>query len=313
MARHEAWGSEQRRSGRRHLVGPLVLLGAGIVLLLNNLQILPWSVWRDIWQYWPVLLILLGLEALATGRVAWGMLVLLVVLIPVLGIGVSAIDFASYWHEATRPSNAPLTQAFSQPLEGAATAAVEMEYGAGALDVGPLPADLRDTVLVDGLVSGHQNIRFDARATVRNDRHTIRIAPDDGDRHFDLGRFQLRLSPTVPTDLRIEAAISELNVNLESLRVPNLAIETGASQARITLPAQGQTNASIEGGAARIEVIVPPNVAARISVDGGPNRIEIDERRFPRQGDEYVSPNYATATERVNLRIAVGASRLTVQ
>jgi hypothetical protein len=58
---------------------------------------------------------------------------------------------------------------------------------------------------------------------------------------------------------------------------------------------------------------VPPNVAARIIMDGGPNHFEIDQARFPKQGNEYRSPNFETATERVTLRISVGASRVAVQ
>jgi hypothetical protein len=117
----------------------------------------------------------------------------------------------------------------------------------------------------------------------------------------------------VPIDLEIESGVSEMTLNLETLRVPKLSIETGASRASIVLPAHGQTNAMIEGGAARIDITVPKNVAARITLDGGPNQIHIDEQRFPRQGDVYQSPGFDTATDRVTLRIEVGASRLTVQ
>jgi predicted membrane protein len=106
-----------------------------------------------------------------------------------------------------------------------------------------------------------------------------------------------------------------MQLNLESLRIPNLSIETGASRANVILPSRGQTNAVIEGGAARIEVTIPENVAARITVESGPNQIQVDQSRFPRRGnsDQYVSPNYDSATDRVNLRIEVGASHLTVQ
>jgi hypothetical protein len=95
--------------------------------------------------------------------------------------------------------------------------------------------------------------------------------------------------------------------------VPNLSIETGASKTRIVLPARGETAAQIEGGAAGIEIVVPPNVAARVVVDGGPNQVQIDEQRFPRQRGEYRSANFETATDRVTLRIEVGASRVVVQ
>jgi hypothetical protein len=303
----------RRRGGRRHLVGPLVLLGAGVLLLLNNLQILPWTIWRDLWPYWPVLLILIGLEAFVSGRVAWGTLVALVLLIPMAGVAVSAIDLASNWDDATQAVDGTARPVFSQPFDGATSARVELEYGAGALDIGPIPADLQGTVLADGQVYGHESLKFDARSTARDGQRRIDISPRDSGNHFDLGRLQLRLSPTVPTDLEIDSGISEMTLNLETLRIPNLSIETGASRASIVLPARGRTNARIEGGAARIDITVPPNVAARITLDGGPNQIQIDEQRFPRQGDVYQSPGFETAADRVTLRIGVGASRLTVQ
>lgn len=291
----------------------MVLLGAGVLLLLNNLQLLPWTIWRDLWPYWPVLLILLGVEAFVSGRVAWGTLVALVLLIPVVGVAVSAVDLASSWNDATRAVDGTARPVFSQPVDGATSASIELDYGAGALDIGPLPADLPGTVLADGQVYGHERLKFDARSTVRNGQQRIQISPRDHGNHFDLGRLQLRLSPTIPTDLSIESGVSEMNLNLEGLRIPNLSIETGASRATIVLPAQGRTNAKIEGGAARIDVTVPQQVAARITIEGGPNQIQIDEQRFPRQGDVYQSPGFEAATDRVTLRIEVGATRLTVQ
>ena len=52
------------RTRGRHVVGPLILLGAGILLLLNNLQVVPWSIWPALWPFWPLL-------ALAAGQLTW--------------------------------------------------------------------------------------------------------------------------------------------------------------------------------------------------------------------------------------------------
>ena len=52
---------------RRPSVGlliPLVLVGAGTVLLLNTLGILPWNSWSQIGRFWPVLVITFGLSLL---------------------------------------------------------------------------------------------------------------------------------------------------------------------------------------------------------------------------------------------------------
>ncbi|NJD76428.1 MAG: pentapeptide repeat-containing protein [Candidatus Methanoperedens sp.] len=49
---------------RRGFVGPLILLAVGFILLFNNLGIVPWEIWTTLWRYWPVILILAGLEIL---------------------------------------------------------------------------------------------------------------------------------------------------------------------------------------------------------------------------------------------------------
>jgi len=131
--------------------------------------------------------------------------------------------------------------------------------------------------------------------------------------HLDLGRLDVRLTPAVPIDLRVASGVTDSTLNLEALRVPNLTVETGASRTSIVLPAHGETMARIQGGAARLDPTVPPNVAARIIVSDGPNAVSIDETRFPRQDGEYRSASFDTATDRVTLRIDVGASRLVVQ
>ncbi len=47
---------------RRGFVGPLILLTIGFILLFNNLGIIPWGIWRTLWRFWPVILILIGIE-----------------------------------------------------------------------------------------------------------------------------------------------------------------------------------------------------------------------------------------------------------
>jgi hypothetical protein len=40
----------------------LVFVFAGIMLLLNTTQTVPWSVWNYIWPFWPLFLILIGVR-----------------------------------------------------------------------------------------------------------------------------------------------------------------------------------------------------------------------------------------------------------
>jgi ABC-type polysaccharide/polyol phosphate export permease len=47
--------------------GAILLICLGIIFLLNNLGILPWTIWLSLWRLWPVLLILAGLQAVFRG------------------------------------------------------------------------------------------------------------------------------------------------------------------------------------------------------------------------------------------------------
>jgi LiaF transmembrane domain len=298
---------------RRHVMGPIILLSVGILLLLNNLDLVPWSIWRDIWPYWPLLLVLLGIEAFITGRVAWGTLVMLIVLLPLVGLAVNIGSYGARWNDATSAAPDRRTSTLRQTLNGATSAALAIEYGVGALDVGPITGDTDNDVLVNGEVFGHGAAGFDTRYDVRDGRGTLRVSGHGNNGAIDPGRLALRLSPNVPLDLQVNAGASDTTLNLADLQVPSLSLETGASRSRVILPTHGQTSVRIEGGAAAITLEVPTNVAAQITVDDAPNALQIDETRFPRNGRDYRSPNFDTATDRVTIRLNVGASRVVVQ
>ena len=47
---------------RRDIVGAFLLITIGTLLLFNNLNLIPWSIWPELWRFWPVILILFGLQ-----------------------------------------------------------------------------------------------------------------------------------------------------------------------------------------------------------------------------------------------------------
>ena len=44
------------------IVFAVILIFAGVIFLLNNFGILPWNIWTSLWRFWPVFLILIGLQ-----------------------------------------------------------------------------------------------------------------------------------------------------------------------------------------------------------------------------------------------------------
>ena len=89
--------SEPSRRRYPRVLLPMLLIIGGALLLASNLGWLPWSFWESAWRLWPVLLILLGLEVILTGRGVWSAIVTAVVVVFLVGVIGAAVFIAAPW------------------------------------------------------------------------------------------------------------------------------------------------------------------------------------------------------------------------
>ena len=74
--------ARERRPREHHVpTGGIFLVFLGIVLLLQSLDVMPWSIWNTLWRFWPVLLIITGLNILLRRFNVWLVSLLLLVLL----------------------------------------------------------------------------------------------------------------------------------------------------------------------------------------------------------------------------------------
>jgi hypothetical protein len=91
---------EQRaQPGRSHhrspsFFWPLVLIGAGVLLLLSNLGFVSWESWNLVWRLWPLLLIGMGIELLIGRRSTLGAIVSGVLILCLIGGAIVLVFFA---------------------------------------------------------------------------------------------------------------------------------------------------------------------------------------------------------------------------
>jgi len=74
---------------RKHgdgLFGGLFLVFLGVVFLLTNLGLVPSSVWAELWKFWPVLVILLGMRLLVGRNIISRIIITLITLFVFTGV-----------------------------------------------------------------------------------------------------------------------------------------------------------------------------------------------------------------------------------
>jgi hypothetical protein len=210
-----------------------------------------------------------------------------------------------------RAGMAPVDESVS--LDGASSAAISLRHGTGELIVG---AGADAGLLYAGSFSGG----VEKRLAREGDRLEVTLTSPDQDWTQWIGPWgrrsqdwDLRLSRDVPISLAVETGASSNRLDLSELRVTDLRLQTGASASRLILPARaGPMRARLDAGAASVDVVVPTGVAARISGAMGVGALDVDERRFPRRGSGYESPDFEMAENRVELDVQGGVGRVSV-
>jgi hypothetical protein len=301
----------ERPTRRRGLLGPLVLIGLGVIFLLNNLGILSWSVWATLIRLWPVLLIGFGLDLLFGRRSLLGSV--LVVLV------VATIVVVAIWGYSPAPliagTAAATSEEITQPLNGATRADVQIGFGMGNLRVGALS---QSTQLVEGTLVLNPGEKVTRDFSLNGDTAVYHLKSQtlggvpfsgwSGDDH----EWDLRLNDGIPTKLQINTGVGTNNIDLSQLSITDLDVRGGVGRSLITMPARGSLQGRVEGGVGEVVVMVPSGMAARIRVNAGLGGVDVASK-YQKQGDVYVSSGYDAAQNRLDLRVNGGVGRIIVQ
>ena len=258
----------------------LVLVGAA--LLADNMGLLPPNI--NFWNlFWPAILILLGVGSLMS---------------------------------IFRRGAPAETQTLSIPLEEIKTAQVRLHHGAGELhlDGNAGPGVFLKGTFVGGVVKELRQHDDDVRLDLRVPEGSFM----GGWPWFHMDRANLNwrvsLNPTVELNLELETGASRSVIDLTGLLLKELRLSTGASSTDLVFPANaGASRAWVRSGAAEVNAQVPLNVAARVRVRGALASVNVNTQRFPRVGDSYQSPDFDSATNRLDLEVETGVGSVNVR
>jgi hypothetical protein len=236
-----------------------------------------------------------------------------------------------------------LTETLSEPLDGATAARIDIHTRDGNLTVGRL--NTGEPVLASGTLEYLENQDRPMRSRDASDG-TVALSLRGGKAGQPWFRlpwtgcngateWRIRLNPTVACDITTRSGGGNVALDLAGMAVTRVSAETGGGNLAVVLPdgaadldvaaRTGAGAVSIEVGAVRgtavvnarsgagnVVVRLPGGVAARIHATTGLGKAILDPRFSRVDGTTYASPDYDTATDRVEITLHSGAGNVSV-
>lgn len=304
-----------RRNG---FIGPLLLIGLGVVFLLNNLGFLDWEIWSSLARLWPIILIALGLEILIGRGVSWGSFALALAALAVIGMVSFLSGFRLHYPGWEWPVRSPNARGWSAPLtvaektEGATSAELEIEATLAGLRLAAAedPLYLIHGTIADGGSVSRKFERSGSRALIELSGSGHPVFPFR-DRSWPARWWDLRLNPDIPWTMRIETGVGSSDLDLSHLRVAELRVKTGIGRTRLVLPASGRVKVEINGGIGETIILIPRGLEAKIRVTQGIGQVNV-AGDFRREGEYYITPGFTAGENAVQLEIEGGIGRISI-
>lgn len=280
--------------GYRSVFWPILLIGIGLLWLLNNLNLIPGWSWGTLWQLWPIFLIAIGLDLLVARR---SPILGAVVALGTIGLVIALVVAGTSLGISRNPE--VITEQFSEELGNADSARIDLNFSVGPAEI-RLLEDSND--LFQAEISHLGEVQFTSSGT---NRKTIQL--DTKELSFNSGWFDfvnerelkwdVAISPEIPIELDISGGVGEADLDLSGLDLTDLSIDVGVGKFRVVLPAANDSYAAkIGGGVGETYIEVAEGADVRLDIDGGVGEFTI---RLP-----------ADAAVRLDASIGVGRVRV---
>lgn len=262
------------------------------------------------------------------------------VIILVLLLG-AVVGFA-YWG-STAGGNV-LTHNVLEPLNGATTAKIDINSDTGHLTIDRLTGG--EQVLASGTLQYFEKQGPPTR-TLNSSNGQVNLTLSGGGTGQSWFRFpwaacggayewQIHLNPAVSSDITAHSGGGNVKLDLAGMTITHLSAETGGGNMDVVLPdnaanlgataktgggnvtveigsgTTGSNTVNANSGAGNVVVHVPSGIAARIHATSGLGKVIVDPVFSQTDKNTYQSPDYDSATNRVEITLNSGAGNVRI-
>jgi hypothetical protein len=290
----------------RHLGFGIFLLSLGVLLLLINVGIISWTIFESIFELWPALLIVAGINVIFRHNEIVKALTWLALLAVVVFYGI-------YYNGGSNFSKPGWSSGSSVKYESKAG----VEYGEIKLALGGtrLNVDSTNTDFVNATLSNpdvmhkiedrdggkKQYVSFDEK----------KIFGINFDKGGDDARFSL--NDGVIWNMDVDTGAVAGTIDMSNLKVEKMDMDVGAANLTLILGDKYKsTDLDIDAGASNIDITVPKNTGVKVKMDAALTDTNLKNLGWNRSGNYYISPNYDSSDVKVNMDVDMGAGKFDI-
>lgn len=304
----------------------LLLIIFGGLFLLQNLGYLSFH-FGNLWRLWPLFLIYWGFSALlkqkdgSVNPVLYG--VQIIILAILVYFVVKPKEKSSNPHEglewqfeeeieSEENSGALREHQFEVPLEGVEKASLDIDFGAGTLELGAITSKL---VSVEA-ATNFGNYAFEQN--IKGKEASIELSHQSNKVKFNNGDFQnsvkIAMNEAVFWDLNIETGASDCKLDLSNHKISSIDLSGGASKMALKLGAvSGKAKVNIETGASQVVVEIPATAAARLVTETGLTGKSIEGLTKQKDGSFTTSSYKEGSMDVYQINISAGVASIEVR
>jgi len=249
-----------------------LFIGLGLLVLLNNFSPINFY-WEDIWQFWPILLVLIGISMLVKNRfgksaLAGGAAILLaLILFTSVKLTTNFIkgDFELVLN-GDEDYNIVITEYREKFDTTIAKAKLYLEAGLGSFNIGDTTSELI-FVKTDGIEKHYKLTRIDSDNVSKLKLKMKKTIFHLGKNKFR-NRVEIALNEKPTWDINIDGGAAAMNLDLTKFKIENIYVGMGAASLKVKLGTLSEeTRLSIEAGASSIDISVPKDVGCQVKTD----------------------------------------------
>ncbi|MFW5713045.1 MAG: LiaI-LiaF-like domain-containing protein [Brevefilum sp.] len=266
--------SYHQNKSSRSFFWPVILLGAGVIWLLTNLGIIPTENLWILFQLWPVLIIMIGLDVIFSRSLpGLGALLALLLIGGVVYILLMGGDLAL----AEKPE--AQTETFTVAAEETNTASFALNLTTHPAFVNALEGsnNLIDARIghfgnVELTVTGGEEKQITLEQTGVVGWLTWLLPEAEQELIWDV-----RLNPEVPFDLDVDGSTGEAELDLSEISLENFRFNASTGASTIIFPASSAGyEARIDGSTGSIDILLPAEGNLTLQLNGSTGHIRLN-------------------------------------